>query len=493
MAALMAAPMAQTPPRTLKRSMRVTGALLLTLSAVTPASSVFVIVPLVFAQAGTGAFVSMAAVGLVSLLVAYVYAELSSAFPIAGGEYSMVGKTLGPAIGFATLALTAVGNMLSPAVFALGAATYIGALVPGLDARAVAIAIIVSTTLMGVLHIRTNAWVTGGFLMLELLTLAVLSVLGFWHAHQALPALLFHPLALSAGALHPTTLSMIGFSAATSIFAYTGFGSAVYFAEEMHEAPRLVARTIMLALVVTVVTELIPVTAVLMGAPDVKALLGSADPFSYFVLATAGRALNVAISLGIALAIINAVLATVMQNGRFFYSTGRDGTWHWSINDAFTRTHARTNSPWAATLASGATAVAMCFVSMKYLLVLTGTGLVFVYMALCLGVLIGRQTGASAHAAYRMPLFPLVPIVALLALGFVVYASWLDPDTGFWSLIMNAIVIALSLAYYKFVLVRRKAWALSGPEDETAQSYAVGPAAPPYKAAARGDIPAEML
>jgi amino acid transporter len=368
--------------------------------------------------------------------------------------------------------------MLSPAVFALGAATYIAVVIPGLDARAVAIAVIVSTTLMGVLHIRTNAWVTGAFLLLELLAIAVLSVLGLWHTHRTLSALLFHPLALSSGALHPTTLSMIGFSAATSIFAYTGYGSAVYFAEEMHEAPRLVARTIMLALIVTVATELTPVTAVLVGAPDIKTLLGSADPFSYFVLATAGHGIEVAISLGIAVAIINAVLATLMQNGRFFYSTGRDGTWHWSINNAFTRIHTRTNSPWAATLASGATAVAMCFVPVKFLLVLTGTGLVLVYVAVSLGALIGRWTGASAHAAYRMPFFPLVPILALVALGFIIYTSWLDPDTGFWSLILNAIVIVISLAYYKFVLCRRSSWELRGPEDMTVEICADAPIVP---------------
>ena len=61
--------MTDAPPRTLKRSMRVIGALLLTLSAVTPASSVFIIVPQVFAQAGTGAFVSMAITALLSLPV----------------------------------------------------------------------------------------------------------------------------------------------------------------------------------------------------------------------------------------------------------------------------------------------------------------------------------------------------------------------------------------------------------------------------------------
>ena len=84
--------------------MRVVGALLLTLSAVTPASSVFVIVPGVIAQAGTGAFISMAVAALLAVPIAYVYAELSSAFPIAGGEYSLVGRGIGPASGFAMLA-----------------------------------------------------------------------------------------------------------------------------------------------------------------------------------------------------------------------------------------------------------------------------------------------------------------------------------------------------------------------------------------------------
>jgi amino acid transporter len=462
--------MTDTPPRTLKRSMRVVGALLLTLSAVTPASSVFVIVPQVFAQAGTGAFISMAITALLSLPVAYVYAELSSAFPIAGGEYFMVGKTLGPAAGFVTLAMTAVGNMLAPAVLALGAATYLSAVIPGADPRLVGISILVATTLLAVLHVRTNAWVTGAFLFLELLALAVLVVLGFSRVHTPLSALVLHPQVLSGNNLGTATLSMIGLSAAISIFAYNGYGSAVYFAEEMHEAPRLVARTIMLALVVTIATELIPVTAVLMGAADTKALLRSADPIGYFVMATGGRALNIAISLAIALAIINAILATVMQNGRFFFSTGRDATWHRSINNAFTLTHPRFNSPWLATLASGASAVAMCFLGMQRLLVLTGTGIVLVYAAICFGALLGRWNGASRHAEFRMPLFPLVPIVGLVSLGFVLIANWGDTDVGRPSLIYNAILIAIAMTYYFLVLRRRGHWVLRGPEDHHAQT-----------------------
>jgi amino acid transporter len=460
-------------PRMLRRSMRVIGALLLTLSAITPASSVFVIVPGVFQQAGTGAFLSMAMTAFLSLAVAYVYAELSSAYPIAGGEYSMIGQTLGPTAAFVALGLTAIGNMLAPAVLALGAATYLGALIPDLNPVAVGIGIITATTLFGILHIRTNAWVTGVFLLLELLALAVLAVLGFAHAHRSLSELVVHPLLVTGGTLHTTPLMAIGMSFAVSAFAYNGYGAAVYFSEEMHEAPRLVGRTIMWALVITVATELIPVTAVLMGAPDMKSLLTSDSPFGYFVVALGGRALDIAVSLGIALAIINAVLATVLQNGRFFFSTGRDGTWHGGINDAFTRTHPRFNSPWVATLASGASAAAMCFVNIQLLLVLTGTGVVLIYAGVCLGALAGRVTGTTAHAPYQMPLFPLVPVLALLALGFIVYASWFDPLVGRPSLFANLAIIAAAVLYYRFVLLRRGAWILRGPDDHAASARAV--------------------
>jgi amino acid transporter len=453
--------------RGLKRSMRVIGALLLTLSAVTPASSVFVIVPGVITQAGTGAFLSMFIAAFLAIPIAYVYAELSSAFPIAGGEYCMVGRAVGHGSGFATLGLTVVGNTLAPAVLALGASEYIAVIIPGLNQIAVAIAIIAVTTLFGVLHIRINAWVTGAFLLLELLALAVLTCLGLWNAQRSLWDMITHPVVLSDSTVHATPFAMIGLATSIAIFAYNGYGAAVYFAEEMHEAPRVVARTILWALVITIVTELLPVTAVLIGAPDLKALLASKNPFSDFVLATGGRLLSIAISLSVALAIFNAVLATVLQNARFFYSTGRDFAWHTSINDAFMVTHDRFHSPWIATLAAGILSMAMCFLGLQQLLVLTGTGIAIIYAAMCIAAIAGRRSGASNHATYRMPSYPFWPVLGLLALVYVIYTSAFDPDVGQPSLITNAIVVVLSLVYYAIVLRRKGSWKLRDPEQDS--------------------------
>ena len=80
--------------------MGVRGILLLTLSAITPACSLYVLVPGIIQQAGTGAFLAMVAAGFIALAMGFVYAELASAFPLAGGEYAMIGRTLGPGTGF---------------------------------------------------------------------------------------------------------------------------------------------------------------------------------------------------------------------------------------------------------------------------------------------------------------------------------------------------------------------------------------------------------
>jgi amino acid transporter len=445
--------------------MRVVGALLLTLSSVTPASSVFVIVPGVIAQAGTGAFLSMTVAAVLAVPVAYVYAELSSAFPIAGGEYCIVGRAIGPASGFAILGVTIVGNMLAPAVLSLGASTYIADVLPGLDPILVAIVIIVATTLCGILHIRTNAWVTGVFLLIELAALAVLAVLGLVHHARPIAELALHPVVLSGHSLSPAPLAMIGLATSVAIFAYNGYGSAVYFAEEMHEAPRLIARTILWALVITVITEFVPVTAVLVGAPNLKALLGSQSPFSDFVSTVGGYPLKLFIDLSVAFAIVNAVLATLLMNARFFYSTGRDSSWHSAINDFFTLTHSRFNSPWAATLAAGISAIAVCFLGLQFLLVLTGAGLSITYVALCLAALKGRWTGSSGHAVYRMPLFPYMPIAGLIVLVYVIYLGWLDPDVGRKSLLATATMIVVSVAYYYGLVRRHGEWVLRGPDD----------------------------
>lgn len=457
----------------LRRGLRTLGTLLITLSAISPASSVFIIAPGVLTGAGTGAFLSFAAAAVVGVFMAFVYAELASAFPLAGGEYAIVARTLGRLPGFAVLGLMIITQVLIVAVIALGVGTYLGVLLPGLPGPTVAAVTCVLAAVVGVFDIKLNAWVTGIFLAIEILALVVVSALGLVHPARPFTDLLTHPVAPDGG---PATFGAIVIAMAVAMFAYNGYGSAVYFGEETQDASRGIAKAILLALGITVVAELVPVTAVLLGAPDLNGLFGAENMLSAFISARGGSTLDTVISLAVALAIMNAVLAIVLISSRLVFSSGRDRAWPGVVNRALAAVHPRFGTPWVATAATGVVAALLCYVDPQLLLVVTSTSIVAVYGALCLGAIIGRRTGATAHAQYRMPWFPVAPVLALAVLVFVVYQNVLDPVVGRPSLIVTAGIVVLATGYYLLVLRRRGGWRLAEPAEAVTEDSAEGPA-----------------
>lgn len=445
-------------PTGLARSLGVAGVLFLTLSATTPASSVFVIIPGMLQAAGTGAIWAMILASLICVTTAFIYAELSSAWPVAGGEYVAVAQTLGPMAGFVMLGVNVFNNVLFPPVAALGIASVMATVVPGLPAVPVAVAVMIGSTLVAVLNIRVNAVITGLFLLIELLAVVVVMALGF--ADHARPALMFltHPVAVAGAGWAPASAASIGVATTIAIFALNGYGMAVYFAEEMHEAPKRIAKTILAALGLALLFEGVPLLALLLAKIDLRTLLTADDPFGLLVRQRGSAGLSALVSIGIVLAIVNAIIACVLACARFFYSTGRDRAWIPRIDDWLVAIHPRFDSPWIGTLIVGGLGTLACFLPMQLLLVLNGTGLVAIYGGIALAAMAGRRSGASAHAPYRMPLYPIAPVVTLLALAYVVWTSWLDAAEGRSGLIATAAQIAGSVLWYKFVLCRRGQW-----------------------------------
>jgi amino acid transporter len=450
----------------LGRSMRRLGALLITLSGITPAASVFVMGQDVIHQAGTGAMLCFLAAALLGLSTAYVYAELASAFPLTGGEYSIIGRTMGPAYGLMALGLNLFGGALGQAVFALGLAEYLRVVIPGLPDVPTALAVTAGTTLVTLLNIRLNAVVTGAFLVLELLALGVMSGLGVLHPHQPIGDVLFHPSVLAGGALAPTPLAAIGLGAAAAVFVFNGYGGAVFFGEEMYEARTKLAWVVFWSLGIAAAAEIAPVVAVMVGAPDPAAMLAADKPLPAFLLAAGGPMIEKAVSLGVAFAIVNAMIAVGLINARQLYCSGRDGVWPATVSRWIAAVHPRLHSPWIATLIMGAATAACCFLRLDLLVMLTSTGIVVIYAGVSLASMVGRRTGSTAGGDYRMPLYPLAPVASLLALAAVVAANLLDPDVGRPSLIANAAVMALSAGYYFVYLRRRGGWVLRGADGK---------------------------
>ncbi|MFD9596681.1 APC family permease [Kitasatospora sp. NPDC059973] len=447
-------------PQTLKRSIGVVGGTLLTLSCVTPASTLFVIVPELFSSIGSATALAIAIGSVLCIAVAFCYSELGTLIPSAGGEYAMVGTLAGRLAGWLVFVLSLIVVLIVPSVIALGTADYL-APVLHVDKPIAGAAVMLAATLAGLLDLRANAWITGVFLVLEVVAAGVVSVLGFAHANGDAPSLLHGVVAGDGGATTTVSIGAIVGALGIALFITQGFSTAVYLSEELEDPRRNVSRTVLWTLGISAAVILIPVTAITVGAPDL-ATLTSGD-ISGMVTAWSNSAVGTFISLCVALAIINAGIVMVIQNSRVLFASARDKAWPEPVNKAFS-TLGRFGSPWVATLAVGLPGAALCFVKGELLSEITGVAVTGMYLLVAIAALLSRRDQHKHATAWRMPLWPAVPVVLIVVLVYII--TQLDTVPLLWT---GGITAAATLYWLFYLRPRQETrWVISLPEDQQA-------------------------
>ncbi|MYQ44811.1 amino acid permease [Streptomyces sp. SID4985] len=444
-------------PQKLKRSIGVVGGTLLTLSCVTPASTLFVVVPDLFGTLGTATALTIAIGSLLCIAVAFCYAELGTLIPSAGGEYAMVSTLAGRLTGWLVFVLSLLVVMIVPPVIAMGTADYLAPVVH-LDPSLTGAAVMLLATLAGLLDLRANAWITGIFLVLEVIAAAVVAVLGFAHGHRGLDSLVSMQVAGAHGHTDAVTAALVVSGLAIALFVTQGFSTAVYLSEELEHPRRDVARTVLATLAISTVIILVPVAAITLGATDLKELTGG--DISSMVTAWSNTAVGTFVSLCVALAIVNAGIVMVIQNSRVLFASARDKAWPTPVNGLFSNL-GRFGSPWVATLAVGVPGALFCFVDLDTLYGVTGVSVTAMYLLVAVAALLGRRDPHRHTPAWRMPLWPALPILLIVVLTYVLTQQ----DVGY--LLWTGGITAVATLYWALYLRPRAAthWLVSLPED----------------------------
>ena len=426
---------------------------LLVLSCITPASSLFIIVPELLASQGSGALLTMLAGVGISFAVGACYAELGTRTASSGGEYAMVTQTLGKAAGWMVFAVAGVLLFVIPPIIALGTADYLSDLVT-LPRGATAAVVMLVAAAVAVLDVKANALVTGLFLALEMVASVVVTLLAAAHLQRGPGELLAPHVPAVGGGLEPFSAAVLVSGLAVGIFVVSGFGTAAYLAEEIVEPHRNVARVIFWSLGLGAVVILVPTAVTILAVDDLGAL--AEGNFSGFVHEWGGPTTGLAVNVAIAIAILNAVIVMVLQNARVLYASARDRCWPDVVNKALTRLHPRFDSPWVATLVIGAPGAVLAYaVDIEALLGITSALLSTMYVALALAALWVRRA-ALAHAvhhpgeaSWRMPLWPLPPVIVIAAVGYALLgAAPVD-------LLATGVILAIALGYYAVYLAPR--------------------------------------
>jgi amino acid transporter len=416
------APAGRRYPQQLARTLRVAGNMVITVSVIGPAASVFAIGSVALGQQGSGAFLAFLIAALISGCLAVGWAELGALYPTAGGLYGIVARVLGRRAGFLALALQLVLFVIVPSAFALGAGQYVAAVWPAISPRTAALVLLAAATALAVAGIRFNAAVTAALLALELTIILVVSVLGLANADWSLAGTLLDPRVYAAdGSGAPVSPRTLLAGVVLGLGAYAGYGGAVIFAEETQGPRRGIARAVLGALGIAVVAELLAITAALLGAPSQAQLTTAPAPMSYLIRALGGDRLVTIVTLALLATFFNILLAVLLGYARILYSSGRDRAWPEPVSHTLGRIHPRTRTPVVATLAIGVAALTLTAVS-DYAAAVTFASLTVVvtFGLIALSALASRLRQPDLGRPYRMPLWPLPPVVALAGLAVTV-------------------------------------------------------------------------
>ena len=437
---------------TFERSIGPIALLSFTLSALSPAASVFITGAGVLRLAGTGAAIAILLGALLAIFAAVQYAEVADAFPHAGGIYAGVDRLLGRWASFMILVLSVIASPAFLAFSALGFADYVGVLLPGLPRLPVAGGVIGLAAALALLRLRHSARIASLFLVLELAAVLALVVIAAGHPvdHPVTTAL--HPVGLSGGAMVPTPTWQMVLATVASGWACSGALWGTYLGEDVKRTGASFGATLALSGVIGALIVAAPILGVALAMQDPSRTLATPAPLATFIADHAGRTIAQAVSIAVSIAIFNNLMTMTMGLARLLLATGRDGVWPMPLNRMLARTSSRFGSPLAATLLLVLVSLPLLLVSERSLLVILSAEL-FSPLLIATAVLVGRRK-LRGGSSYRSPLYPFLSLLGLGSVALFATADWMDPSAGRPGLIlMVAVVAAASL----FHLVRGRA------------------------------------
>lgn len=399
--------------------------------------------------------------GVMSMAGALSFAELSAAYPQAGGEYVYIREAWGrfPAFLYGWTRFW-IGTPASIAAYAIGAATFLDALVP-LDPEArvpVAIALIAAFTALNCLSVRTG----GGF-QAALTAVKLVLILGL-----AVGALAFGGdvdlgrITASGGGDSGggdggfPGWNALGLMVLAALWAYDGWNNLPMAAGEVRDPGRNLPRAIVLGTIGVLVVYALVNLAYFAALPFEQVATASSDahPDAPSVAArTAATFLGTSASALLAVAMmvsaLSAMTGSMLTGARVPYAMARDGL----APARLAQVSATARAPVIAVLIQGSWAALLATTGRFDQLTNYVVFASWLFYALNAGsVMRLRRTRPDLPRPFRVPGYPVVPLVFLtLATLLVVNSVVAAPRASLTGLGF----IALGAPAY--LLVRRRA------------------------------------
>lgn len=369
--------------------------------------------------------------GLMCLIDALVWIELASSIPKAGGPYAYAERAFGPLAGFLTGWTDFLVQVSSSAFIAVAFAEYAerAGLSGGLNPGVIAVTLALALGVLNALGTKIGGWT---------------SIIGSAAKALLLIGLIAMVFTAPATATSATTNAAIGVGAIIAGLraihgTYSGWMTPVYFAEEIHEPHRNMARS-MLTGIVAVTLIYVAINAGLLHALSLPEMAASKLPVADAASKAMGAGAGVVVTLAALVLVGTIANLQTMFTPRITFAMARDGL--------LPRTFASVspNGSPQASLWLGVVFTAVLAASGAYetLLAIYAPLAVLVQALVVMAAIKLRRSEPDLPRPFRMPLYPLPAIVALivnivLAIAFTVE----DFASARWSILLLVLPLPL--------------------------------------------------
>ncbi|HKS59292.1 MAG TPA: amino acid permease [Thermoplasmata archaeon] len=379
-----------------------------------------------FTVGGPAFLIGIALVGLIVMLLALIYSELGSTYPVTGGPYALPRKALGDfggfLMGWGYFLYAFIGTAAIIDVFVVYLGSYVGGLtVSGGSLTLSLLGIGVALVFLGIFTALNLVGVRWGSVFAIVSTFAKLIPLILF---TGLGLLFFKAGNLTAFGFAPYGWAGIGFGMSLVFFAYTGFEAVAIPSEEVKNPQKVIPRATLLSVGVVTILYFVVGLAFAGGVGIPGGSWGSVSPLLS----------DVATGLGLAwlatLVVIGALISTagaggdwVLLQGRMPFAMAKDNLFFRSLS----RVHPKFGTPTSSLLfASVLTGVVLILLpSFPSVALIASITTLVPYAAAALALLVLRRKDPGTPRPYRLPGATfLAPAAFVLSSILIYWASW---------------------------------------------------------------------
>ena len=386
--------------------------------------------------------------GAVSILGAFVIAELAARRPHDGGFYAYMRDAFHPLIAFIygwTLLLVSQSGGMAAA--ALTFAGYYPALT-GMNVSQPLLAFIVLAlfTLVNCFGVRQGGNVQNFFMVLKIAAIALLIGAGFI-AHPAPSAAIATPSPVTAFGL----FGLMGFAMVQVMFAYSGWQTSSFMSGELKDPARTLPRGLLWGVGAVIVLYLL-VNVVCLRVLGVTGLTHTTAPASEVARAFMGTRGAQLMAVIISLSTLGFLSNQILTSPRVYHAMAEDGLFFKWI----AWVHPKSRVPVVAIALQGLVAIAITFWKGYSDIINYVIGVDFLFFTLAAAaIFIFRARDGNRDVPFLIPLHPYTTALFLIVALAIAIASYAASWQG--TLATAAVFAAAVPAYYLFAATGKRA------------------------------------